>query len=152
MKKIGWMVVAVALSLSVAAFAQQDQPKAERPSSRAKGEEPKAQRPSPKGQTIRGAELQASKTLAHQIAQLKQEHQAAINELEEIKRLAGEEKAAKTLGAVEKLITRRNQEFQKRIEPLQQRLDRLQGQTKGGEKSGDKAKTESTKGKGRTRG
>ncbi len=146
MKKIGWMVVAVALSLSVAAFAA-NQPKVERPTSKS-ADQPKGGRTSPEGKTVRGAELQASKTLANQIAQFKQEHQAAINELEEIKRLAGEEKATKTLGAVEKLITRRNQEFQKRIEPLQQRLDRLQGKTK----SGDKAKTESTKSKGKTRG
>lgn len=157
MKKIGWMVVAVALSLSVAAFAT-DQPKAERPSSRSKAEQPKAQRPSSKGTTVRGAEVQASKTLASQIAQLKQEHQGAINELEEIRKLAGEEKATKTQGAVEKLIIRRNQEFQKRIEPLQQRLDRLQGQAKGGDKdkdrtNGDKGKTEEKdKGKGKTKG
>jgi vacuolar-type H+-ATPase subunit I/STV1 len=142
MKKIGLMVVAVALSLSAAAFAGQDQPKAERPAS--------------KGKAVRGAEAQSPKALASQIAQLKQEHQAAISELDEIKKLANEEKATKTAGALDKLIARRNQEFQKRIEPLQQRLNKLEGRAKGGDKdktNGDKGKTEEKgKGKGKTKG
>ncbi len=133
MKKIGLMVVAVCLSLSVAAFAQQDQPKAERPASKNKAEQPKTQRTPPEGRAVRGDQ----KALASQIAQLKQEHQAAINELQEIRKLAAEEKATKTVGALDKLIARRNQEFQKRIEPLEQRLKRLEAQGKGGDKGGD---------------
>jgi hypothetical protein len=132
MKKMGLMVVVVALSLSVAAFS---------------AEEPKAQKPSSKTKAVRGDRAQSAKTLANQIAQLKQEHQAAIKELEEIKKLANEEKATKTAGALDKLIARRNQEFQKRITPLQQRLDKLQGQTKGGAK----AKTNSDQSKGKTK-
>jgi len=108
MKKVGLMIIAVSLSLSVAALAA-DQPKQERPAS--------------KGRTVRTREVQPPKTLANQVAQLKQEQQAAINELQEIKKLATEEKAAKTVAALDKLIARRNQEFQKRIDPLQKRLD-----------------------------
>jgi hypothetical protein len=132
MKKIGLMVVAVALLLSVTAFS---------------AEEPKAQKPSSQPKAVRGDRAQSAKTLANQIAQLKQEHQAALNELEEIKKLANEEKAPKTVGALDKLIARRNQEFQKRITPLQQRLAKLQGQTKGDEK----AKTNGDKTKGKTK-
>lgn len=129
MKKIGLMVVAMCLSLSVAAFAQQDQPKAEKPASKNKAEQPKTQRTPPESRAARGDQ----KALNSQIAQLKQEHQTAINELEEIRKLASEEKATKTLGAVEKLIARRNQEFQ-------QKLKKLEGQAKGGEKKqGDEA-------------
>jgi TolA-binding protein len=124
MKKIGLMIVALSLSLSVAASASSiGAGGGQRPASRSRAEEPKGQRPSSNGKAVRGADAELSKTLANQIAQLKQEHQAAMNELEEIKRLAAEEKATKTLGAVERMIIRRNQEFQKRIEPLQKRLD-----------------------------
>ncbi len=94
-------------------------------------------------------EAQSPEALAKQLASLKQEHQAAINELEEIKKLANEEKATKTAGALDKLIARRNQEFQKRIEPLQQRLKKLEGQGKGGD---DKGKTDGDKGKGKGKG
>ncbi len=152
MKKIGLLMVAACLSLGVAAFGG-NQPKTERPASRSKTEQPKAQRIPPEGRAVRGAE--SAKTLNSQIAQLKQEHQTAINELEEIKKLANEEKATKTLGAVERLIARRHQDFQKRLEPLQQRLKRLEGQAKGGDdkKNGDTPKTESKdKPKGKSKG
>ncbi len=75
--------------------------------------------------------------------------------MQEIRKLANEEKATKTAGALDKLIARRNQEFQKRIEPLQQRLNKLEGQAKGGgnNKSGDEPKTESkSKPKGKNKG
>jgi chaperonin cofactor prefoldin len=133
MKKIGLMVVAVSLALSAAAFA---------------AEQPQKDRPAEKSKAVRGDQARSPKALADQIAQLKQEHQAAMNELQEIKKLANEEKATKTVGALDKLIARRNQEFQKRIEPLQQRLDKLQGQAK----SGDKAKTNGDKRKSKTKG
>jgi hypothetical protein len=110
MKKIGWMAIAVSLSLSVAAFAT---------------EQPKGQRPSSKGKTVRGTEAQSSQALADQIAQVKQQHQAELNELQEIRKLANEEKATKTLGALDKLIGRRNLEFEKTIGPLQQKLNAL---------------------------
>ncbi len=134
MKKIGLMVVAVSLSLSVAAFAQQNQPKAERPAKTSAAEE--------KGKVrdrARADQAQSPEAIAKQLASLKQEHQAAINELEEIKKLAAEEKATRTVGALDKLIARRNQEFQKRIEPLQQRLKKLEAPGKGGKKQGDEA-------------
>jgi len=129
MKKIGLMVMAVALSLSVAAFAGQDQPKAERPAPKSKTEQPKTQRTAPKGKTVRGDQ-------ANQIAQVKQEYQAAINELQEIRKLANEEKATKTLGALDKLIARRHLEFQQRLQKLE-----TQGT------SGDEPKTEGGKSK-----
>lgn len=133
MKKIGLMVAAVSLALSVAAFA---------------AEQPKRDRPVDKSKAVRGEQVRSPKALADQIAQLKQEHQAAINELQEIKKLAIEEKASKTAAALDKLIARRNQEFQTRIQPLQQRLDKLQGLAK----EGDKAKTNGEKDKRKTRG
>lgn len=119
MKKIGLMVVAACLSLSVAASAA-DQPKAERSTT--------------KGKVVKGTEAQ-TKALNAEIAQLKQEHQAAINELQEIRKLAAEEKATRTVAALDKLIARHNQEFQKKLDPRQQRLNKLEG--KSGEKSGD---------------
>ncbi len=138
MKKIGWMIVALCLSLSVAASASSvgDQ----KPASKSKTEQPKNQKSSAKGKAARGDQ-------ANLIAQLRQEHQVAMNELQEIRKVAAEEKATKTLSALDKLITRRNQEFE-------QRLQKLEAQNKGGgdNKDGDKAKTNSDKSKGKTKG
>ncbi len=111
MKKIGWMVVAVALSLSVAAFA---------------AEQPKGQRSSSKGKTVTKDQGRSAKALADEIAQIKQQHQAELNELQELKKLATEEKATKTLDALNKVIGRRNLAFEQKIGPLQQRLNALQ--------------------------
>ena len=149
MKKIGLLMVAACLSLSLTAFGG-NQPKTERPASRSKAEQPKAQKTPQEGKAVRGAE--SAQALNSQIAQLKQEHQAAMSELEAIKKLAAEEKATKTLGALDKLIARRNQDFQQRLNPLQQRLSKLEAQGKGGDKdkdrpSDDKGKTNGDKGK-----
>jgi TolA-binding protein len=114
MKKIGLMVVAVALSLSVAASAGST------------GGRSRTERSSSKSKTVSKDQGQSPKVLADQIAQIKQEHQAELNELQEIKRLATEEKATKTVEALNKVIGRRNLEFEKKIGPLQQKLNALQ--------------------------
>ena len=116
MKKIGLMVVAVALSLSVAASA----------SSVGGGGRSKTDRSSPKGKTVAKDQGQSAKALADEIAQIKQQHQAELNEWQEVKRLATEEKATKTLEALNKVIGRRNLEFEKKIGPLQEKLNALQ--------------------------
>ena len=126
--------MAVALSLSVAASASST------------GNQSKPERSTSKGKMVRGDQAQSPKALADQIARLKQEHQTAISELDAIRKLANEEKATKTAGALDKLIARRNQEFQARMNPLQQRLNKLEAQAKGGDK--DKDKTNGDKGKG----
>lgn len=119
MKKIGLMVVAVALSLSVAALASSV-------GGVGGGGRSQTEKSAPKGKIVGQDQGLSSKTLADQIAQIKQQHQAEINELQEIKRLAAEEKATKTLDAVNKLIGRRNLAFEQKIGPLQQRLNVLQ--------------------------
>ncbi len=142
MKKIGLMIVALSLSLSVAASASfaGDQ----KPASKSKTEQPKAQRPSSKGKAVRGDQ-------ANLIAQLKQEHQTAMNELQEIRKVAAEEKATKTLGALDRLITRRNQEFEQRLQKLEAQ-GKAGGDNKNADKNGDKAKTNNEKSKGKTKG
>ena len=115
MKKTGLLAVAVSLMLSLGAYAGEKAADAKaRPQAEGKGKI---------RDRARSDEAQSPKALASQIAQLKQEHQVAINELQEIRKVAKEEKATKTLGAVDKLIARRNQELRKRLEPLQKRLD-----------------------------
>jgi hypothetical protein len=74
---------------------------------------------------------------AAQLETLKKEHQAALGELQAIKQLAVKEKATQTAAALDKLMARREQEFQKRIEPLQQRLKRVEGEQKGQEKAAE---------------
>jgi len=72
-------------------------------------------------------------SIEKQLAQLKAEHQKAMAELQGIKKLALEEKAPKTAAALDKLIASAEQNFQKEIAPLQQRLDRMKGVKKQGE-------------------
>ena len=114
MKKIGLLVVAVALSLSVAASAGST------------GGRSKTEKSAPKGKTVSKDPGQSPKALADQIAQIKQEHQAELNELQEIKKLAAEEKATKTVEALNKVIGRRSLAFEQKIGPLQQKLNALQ--------------------------
>jgi hypothetical protein len=123
MKKIGFLVVAVALSLSLTALAAEKTTNSQTPS----------QAP-PAGAKAKGkmAAAPSPRVLSAQIAQLKQEQQAAVGELDEVKKLAAEEKATKTVAALDKLIARRNQEFQKKIEPLEQMLKKIEAAQKPG--------------------
>jgi hypothetical protein len=70
------------------------------------------------------------KMLNEQLAALKQEHQATVTELQGIKQLATKEKATETAAALDKLIARHEQEYQKKIEPLQQQLKKLEAAQK----------------------
>lgn len=137
MKKMGLMIIAVSLSLSVAALAAEKSTNTQTPSQSQTA-------PAAKGKG-RGM-AQTPKMLADEIAKLKQEHQAVINELEEIKKLAAEEKATKTAAAVDKLITKKNQEFQKKIEPQETQLKKLQEAQKGGDDKGGKKSAPKKKG------
>jgi cell division protein FtsB len=98
MKKMGLMVIAVALSLSMAAWAG---------STSANTPTPTQNQTAPAAKGKGKVAAQTPKMLADEVAKLKQEHQAAVNELEEIKKLANEEKASKTVAALDKMITRR---------------------------------------------
>jgi hypothetical protein len=142
MKKIGLLAVAVALMLSVGAFAGEKAANTKAPSQTPSGEV-KA-----KG---RGKAPDAA-TLEKELATLKQDHQAAMKELQDIKKLAADEKATKTAAALDKLIARHEQEYQKKVEPVQKRLDALK-QAKGGDKDKDKGGDDKGgKGKGKGKG
>jgi chromosome segregation ATPase len=112
MKKIGLMVVAVSLSLSLAAFAGNKSAGTQNQGSQTT--------PAKKGK-VKAAESPGA--IEKELAQLKQEHQAVINELQEIRKVAAEEKATKTTAKIDQLIARHNQEYQKKVEPLQKKLD-----------------------------
>ena len=81
------------------------------------------ERPSPEA-------VQQQRTLTAQIDAFKRQHEAEIGELQAIRRLAVKEKAKETLQALEKLIARREREHQRRLEGLQQRLQRIQAARK----------------------
>jgi len=78
-----------------------------------------------------GAEAVRQKSAAEQIATLKQEHQAVMTDLQNIRQLAAKEKAAETIKALDSLITRHQQEYQKRLQQMEQRLQRAQAAQKG---------------------
>lgn len=92
------------------------------------------ERPSPEA-------VQQRRTFAEQVASLKRQHQAEIGELQAIRRLAVKEKAKETLQALEKLIARREQEHQKRLAGLQQRLQRIDAVRKGPADTGRRPRT-----------
>lgn len=123
MKRIGLLVVAVSLSLSLAAFAGET-------SARKQGNSQSSSTGGAKGKTrVRGlARIDPAtqqKMLNEQIAGLKKEHQATITELQAIKTLAVKEKAPETAAALDKLMAKHDQEYQKKVEPLQQQLKKL---------------------------
>jgi hypothetical protein len=137
MKKMGLLVVAASLSLSLAALAGEKSANgpAEGAKDKVRAKSSTRDRMDPAAQ---------KKALTEQLARFKQEHQAVMGELQGIKQLAVKEKAGETAAALDKLIARHEQEYQKRIEPLQQRLKRLEN----GKKQGDgtpKASDEKTR-------
>jgi hypothetical protein len=121
MKRIGLLVVAVSLSLSLAAFAGETSANNSQsgPTAVAKGKTgaQKLARMDPATQ---------QKVVNEQLAALQKEHQAAVGELQAIKTLAVKEKATETAAALDKLMAKRDQEHQKKVEPLQQQLKKLE--------------------------
>jgi hypothetical protein len=81
-------------------------------------------RPSPE------ATLQ-QKVLADEITTFKQQHQVTRGELESIMQLAIKEKATDTTRALERLIARNEQQYERRLKVLEQRLARFQAAQKG---------------------
>lgn len=112
MKKIGILTVVVSLVLSVAAFAGEK-------GGNAKGATGQKQSAPDKGKAKGGDIAMVEKELAA----VKAAHEAVIAELQEIKKVAAEEKATKTTAKIDQLIARHNDEYKKRIEPLQKKID-----------------------------
>lgn len=117
MRRIGWLVMVASLSLSLTALANEKSTNTQTPATGMKSRGSKMVVPSPRALNAR-------------IAELKQEQQTAVKELDEIKKLAAEEKATKTVAALDKLIALRNQEFQKQLAPLEQQLKNLEAAQK----------------------
>jgi hypothetical protein len=86
------------------------------------------------GATRRAPEAALQQRVATgEINALKQRHQVAIGELESIKQLAVKEKAVETTKALEKLMARHEEQYQRQLKVLQQRLERLQAPLKAAE-------------------
>jgi hypothetical protein len=124
MKKIGLLVVAVSLSLSLAAFAGETSASNSQnsPTGGAKGKT--------RTRVAKMDPATQQKTLNEQLASAQKEHQAAIAELQAIKTLAVKEKATETAAALDKLMAKHNQEFQKKVEPWQQQLKKFEAAQK----------------------
>jgi uncharacterized membrane protein YccC len=86
----------------------------------------RATRPAPE------AALQ-QKVLTDEINTFKQQYQVTRGELESIKQLAIKEKAAETTKAIDKLMARNEEQYQRRLKLLEQRLERFQAAQKGQE-------------------
>lgn len=82
-----------------------------------------------------GSEAGQPKSVAEQIAALKEEQKATMNELKAIKQLATKEKAVETGKALDGLIARHEQTYQKRLQQLEQRQQRIEAARKGAIKS-----------------
>jgi len=127
MKKIGILTVVVSLVLSVAAFAGEKSGNAKSQPGQTQSTQDQGQPGAKKG---RGKAPDAA-TIEKELANMKAEHQAAMAELQEIKKLATDEKATKTVGALNTLIARHEKAYQDRIAPIQQRLEKLKAAQKG---------------------
>jgi len=124
MKRIGLLVVAVSLSLSLAAFAgetsannSQSGPAGAKGKTRVRGQ-------------ARMDPATQQKVVNEQLAALQKEHQATVAELQAIKTLAVKENAKETTAALDKLMAKHDQEYQKKVEPLQQQLKKLEAAQK----------------------
>ncbi len=71
------------------------------------------------------------KVLTDEINTFKQQYQVSRGELESIKQLAVKEKAAETIKALDKLMARNEEQYQRRLKLLEQRLERFQAAQKG---------------------
>lgn len=71
------------------------------------------------------------KVLTDEINAFKQQYQVNKGELESIKQLAVKEKAAETIKALDKLMARNEEQYQRRLKLLEQRLERFQAAQKG---------------------
>lgn len=67
------------------------------------------------------------------LRQMAEVHKKAIDELEEIKKIAGEENATRTVEAIQKMIDKNNAEYQKNIEQFtrqqKERAERIRRRT-----------------------
>jgi uncharacterized membrane protein YccC len=71
------------------------------------------------------------RVLTDEINAFKQQYQVNRGELESIKQLAIKEKAAETIKALDKLMARNEEQYQRRLKLLEQRLERFQAAQKG---------------------
>ncbi len=162
MKKAVFLVVVTTLVLSLAAFAQTDksasgpqvQPPADQaprlqnltPEERAKLKEKwqnmtpeeRAQFRAKTREQLGGARpgpeaTQQRRLLASELAAYKQQHQQLMGQLQSIKQLAVKEKATETAKALDKLIATREEEYQKRVRAMEQRLEKAQAAQKSAE-------------------
>lgn len=160
MKKIAFVIVVVAtLLLSTAAWAeetpanQQVRPQTERPRERVQNLTPeeraqlrekwqnmsaeeraqfRARMRENAGGERPGPEA-AQRAFANELAAFKKQYELTRGELQAIRQLALKEKATQTTKALEKLMARHEEQYQRQLKVLQQRLERLQAAQKAAE-------------------
>jgi hypothetical protein len=71
------------------------------------------------------------KVLTDEMNAFKQQYQVNRGELESIKQIAIKEKAAETIKAIDKLMVRNEEQYQRRLKVMEQRLERFQAAQKG---------------------
>lgn len=94
------------------------------------GFDPRSSRPVPGGNVMQ--------RLEQQVAQRRGAHENAIRELEGIMKVALGEKAEKTAALVQKLIDKKNAEFQKSVDQIKEYRDRIQERMSTPQQSGQK--------------
>ena len=132
MKKvlIGMMIVA-GLGFAAIVWAAEEGQAAKQPAAAAEGQRGPRQMPMrpgmPSREQMRGAgpNLQGpagmQQGFENMIKQRQEDHKKAIDELEEIKRIAESEKATKTVEALQKMIDNKNAEFKKMVDEIEKR-------------------------------
>lgn len=82
-----------------------------------------------------GMDAGQPQSVADQIAAFKQEHQTALKELKAIRQIAAKENAVETGKALDGLIASREQMYQRRLQVLEQRMQRIEAVQKGSGKA-----------------
>jgi hypothetical protein len=97
----------------------------------------------------RGTPADRQRMYKEMLAKRYENHKKAIEELEAIKKIAEEEKASRTVEALQKMIDKKNEEFKQRMEQFeQQRRNRPKRAPQRGEKeSPEKTKSNSAENK-----
>lgn len=113
MKKLAALILVVGFVISGFVFAEAEEEQSrETPQVRQNGS-----RTSPVGRVgMRGDRKQM---MREWMEKQRTEHEAALKELKDIKKIAEEEEAVKTAEAIQKLIDKKDAEFKKKIEQMQ---------------------------------
>lgn len=117
MKKSIGLVLAVCL---ISTLLMAESSKEKQPQNESKKADTAASQRDPRMSSRRGNPADRQQMFQEMMSKRIEEHKKAISELEEIKKIAEEEDAPRTVEALQKMIDKKNAEFNQRMEQFEQ--------------------------------